>query len=115
MLTMEEAVLGRNVRPSGIYARWTDSSTYAFYSGNGWKTCEALSGEEGDYVPASLPEGFPHEAENITPSGSGAYAYTVGLHLVLDVASGTAPRCDVYIDAGVNAELTEWMMAVLAG
>ncbi|MBQ0144156.1 MAG: S9 family peptidase [Bacteroidales bacterium] len=83
MLTMEEAVLGRNVRPSGIYARWTDSSTYAFYSGNGWKTCEALSGKEGDYVPASLPEGFPHEAENITPSGSGAYAYTVGKDLYI--------------------------------
>ena len=23
MLTMEEAVLGRNVRPSSVYARWT--------------------------------------------------------------------------------------------
>jgi len=45
---------------------------------------------------------------------AGPYGYTVGLHLVLDVASGTAPRCDVYIDAAINAELTEWMMAVLA-
>lgn len=46
---------------------------------------------------------------------AGAYAYAVGLHLVLDVKAGTAPRCDVYVDAHVNAELTDWMSHALGG
>lgn len=46
---------------------------------------------------------------------AGAYAYAVGLHLVVDVKAGTAPRCDVYVDAQVNAELTDWMAHVLGG
>lgn len=46
---------------------------------------------------------------------AGPYAYQVGLHLVLDVKAGIAPRSDVYIDAQINAELTEWLIAALAG
>jgi hypothetical protein len=45
---------------------------------------------------------------------AGPYAYTVGLHLVLDVQAGTAPRSDVYLDAEVSTELTEWLTATLA-
>lgn len=45
---------------------------------------------------------------------AGPYAYTVGLHLVLDVQAGTAPRSDVYLDAEVSTELTEWLAAALA-
>ncbi|MFM9847078.1 MAG: hypothetical protein ACKVP3_07950 [Hyphomicrobiaceae bacterium] len=46
---------------------------------------------------------------------AGKYAYSVGLHLVLDVKNGTAPGCDVYVDAAVDKELTEWMRSALDG
>ena len=46
---------------------------------------------------------------------AGAYAYAFGLHLVLDMKSGTAPRCDVYVDAQLNADLTDWMAHMLGG
>jgi hypothetical protein len=44
---------------------------------------------------------------------AGDYAYSVGLHLVVDVKAGLAPRCDVYVDAELEAELTEWMRLAL--
>jgi hypothetical protein len=40
---------------------------------------------------------------------AGAYGYLVGLHLVVDVKAGTAPQCDVYVDAELNQDLTVWM------
>ncbi|MBY3178717.1 hypothetical protein HFO41_31810 [Rhizobium leguminosarum] len=40
---------------------------------------------------------------------AGAYGYSVGLHLVVDVKAGTSPQCDVYIDAGLDEGLTNWM------
>jgi hypothetical protein len=46
---------------------------------------------------------------------AGDYAYSVGLHLVVDVKAGVAPRCDVYIDAELDEELTEWMRLALRG
>ena len=45
---------------------------------------------------------------------AGPYAYRVGLHLVLDVERGSVPRSDVYVDANIDPELTEWLTAVLA-
>ena len=30
LLTMEEAVLGRNVRPAGVAASWKDNDTFIF-------------------------------------------------------------------------------------
>lgn len=44
---------------------------------------------------------------------AGAYGYMVGLHLVLDVKASLAPRCDVYVDAELNEDLTGWMGARL--
>jgi hypothetical protein len=46
---------------------------------------------------------------------AGAYGYLVGLHLVIDVKAGVAPRSDVYVDAELNEELTEWMHLELGG
>ena len=46
---------------------------------------------------------------------AGQYGYLVGLHLVVNVKTGTAPRCDVYVDAQLDEELTEWMRRELAG
>jgi len=40
---------------------------------------------------------------------AGPYGYLVGLHLVVDVKAGTVPRCDVYVDAELNEDLTVWM------
>ncbi|CAN7586089.1 hypothetical protein [Pararhizobium sp. LjRoot238] len=44
---------------------------------------------------------------------AGAYGYSVGLHLVVDVTAGTAPQCDVYVDAELDEDLTEWMQGRL--
>jgi hypothetical protein len=46
---------------------------------------------------------------------AGAYGYLVGLHLVIDVKAGVAPRCDVYVDAELDEELTKWMHLELGG
>lgn len=44
---------------------------------------------------------------------AGEYAYSLGLHLILDVKNGKAPGCDVYVDAEVHEELTKWMRSAL--
>ena len=46
---------------------------------------------------------------------AGPYGYAVGVHLVIDVKAGTAPRCDVYVNAELNEDLTEWMRVELGG
>ncbi|MBG21412.1 MAG: hypothetical protein CML31_15920 [Rhizobiales bacterium] len=46
---------------------------------------------------------------------AGEYGYLAGLHLVIDVKTGIAPRCDVYVDAALDNELTDWMRAELRG
>jgi hypothetical protein len=46
---------------------------------------------------------------------AGDYGYSVGLHLVIDVKAGTAPRSDVYVDADLDESLTDWMQNKLAG
>lgn len=46
---------------------------------------------------------------------AGPYAYSVGLHLVIDVKTGTAPRSNVYVDAELDEAVTEWMQLELAG
>ena len=44
---------------------------------------------------------------------AGPYGYAVGLHLVIDVKAGTAPRSDVYVDAELDEELSDWMQVEL--
>ncbi|HZO57737.1 MAG TPA: hypothetical protein VFB63_33830 [Bryobacteraceae bacterium] len=46
---------------------------------------------------------------------AGNYAYSVGLHLVLDVKAGVAPRSDVYVDAQLDEELTKWLQLTVGG
>lgn len=43
----------------------------------------------------------------------GAYGYAVGLHLVLDVPKGHAPRCDVYLNGALDPGLSERMRKLL--
>jgi Dipeptidyl aminopeptidases/acylaminoacyl-peptidases len=94
LLTMEEAVMGRNAYPKNIYATWMDSNTYAAYIGNGWKKFDALTGAESDYSAKSLPEGLPSDAENVTPSSSTAVAYTIGKSLyVLNGGESVCVAC----------------------
>lgn len=44
---------------------------------------------------------------------AGANRYLVGLNLVIDDKAGTAPRCDVYVDAALDEKRTEWMRTEL--
>lgn len=82
-LTMEEAVMGRNVRPTGIWASWKDNSTIIFRKDGKWMTENLADGEISEYSATGLPEGFPENAENITSNGNGVYAYTIGQSLYL--------------------------------
>ena len=82
-LTMEEAVMGRNVRPTGIWASWKDNSTIIFRKDGKWMTENLADGEISEYSATGLPEGFPENAENITSNGNRAYAYTIGQSLYL--------------------------------
>lgn len=88
-LTMEEAVMGRNVRPTGIWASWKDNSTIIFRKDGKWMTENLANGEISDYSAPGLPEGFPENAENITLGGDGVYAYTIGQSLYV-FAGGSA-------------------------
>lgn len=40
---------------------------------------------------------------------AGRYAYTVGVHLVLNIPIGRVDRADVYIDGVIDAEATKWL------
>ena len=82
-LTMEEAVLGRNVRPAGISASWKDSETFIFRKDGKWMQENLRTGEISEYAATRLPEGFPKEAENITRSDAGTFAYTVDKDLFI--------------------------------
>lgn len=82
-LTMEEAVMGRNVRPTGIWASWKDNNTIIFRKDGKWMAENLANGEISEYSATGLPEGFPENAENITSNGNGAYAYTIGQSLYL--------------------------------
>ena len=83
MLTMEEAVLGRNVRPSSAYARWTGPDTYACFMDRKWQNFDVKSGEASEYVAATLPAGIPEDAANLTESPDGNFAYTLGKSLYI--------------------------------
>ena len=83
MLTMEEAVLGRNVRPSSVYARWTGPDTYACFTDRKWQNFDVKSGEASEYVAATLPAGIPEDAANLTESPDGNFAYTLGKSLYI--------------------------------
>ena len=44
MLTMEEAVLGRNTRPDNVYAMWVNNDTYVIRQGGKWMNADFASG-----------------------------------------------------------------------
>ena len=82
ILTMEEAVTGRNVRPGNVYARW-NGNKYLFYSEGKWMEADPAGGEATAYSPQRLPAGFPKQAANITPGAPGTYAFTMGRSLYI--------------------------------
>lgn len=85
ILTMEEAVIRRDVHPVNIHARWADNDSYLVYDAarEKWIRVAVADGEQTDYVPETLPAGFPEEAENIEENGKGQFAFTSGKSLYL--------------------------------
>ena len=83
LLTMEEAVMGRNVRPESASASWKDNDTFISFKDGKWLEENLTTGMVSEYSPSRLPEGFPKEAANITRSGAGTFAYTVGRSLYI--------------------------------
>lgn len=45
----------------------------------------------------------------------GPYAYSVGVHLVLDIPASRVCRADVYIDGAIDAEATQWFRRHFVG
>ena len=82
ILTMEEAVTGRNVRPGNVYARW-NGNKYLFYSEGKWMEADPSTGEATAYSPQRLPASFPRQAANIIPGAPGTYAFTMGRSLYI--------------------------------
>ena len=82
-LTMEEAVLGKNVRPASVAATWKDSDTFIFNMDGDWMQENLRTGEISEYSAERLPEGIPKEAGNIMRSDAGTFAYTVGKDLYI--------------------------------
>ena len=80
-ITMEEAVLGRNVRPKSMAVSWKDDNTFIAFKDGKWIQENLSQGEVCDYSATPLPKGFPKEAENITRSEDGTFAYTIGRDL----------------------------------
>lgn len=56
-ITMEEAVLGRNVRPASVAASWKDSDTFITYKDGKWMQENLSTGEVSEYSATRLPEG----------------------------------------------------------
>ncbi len=83
LLSMEEAVLGRNVRPASVAASWKDNETFIFHREGKWMQENLRTGEVSEYSATRLPDGFPENAENITRSAAGTFAYTVGNDLYI--------------------------------
>ncbi len=83
LLSMEEAVLGRNVRPASVAASWKDNETFIFHREGKWMQENLRTGEVSEYSATRLPDGFPENAENITRSSAGTFAYTVGKDLYI--------------------------------
>lgn len=83
MLTMEEAVLGRNIRPASAAASWKDNGALITLQNGKWIEEDLKTGKVSDYSASRLPDGFPKEAENITRSEAGTFAYTIGKDLYI--------------------------------
>ena len=54
-ITMEEAVLGRNVRPASVAASWKDSDTFITYKDGKWMQENLSTGEVSEYSATRLP------------------------------------------------------------
>ena len=80
-LTMEEAVMGRSVRPAGIWASWVGKNTFRFFKEGKWLTENLDSKDVSEYSAPALPQGFPENAGNITVGNDNAYAFTIGQSL----------------------------------
>ena len=95
MLTMEEAVLGRNVRPAGVAASWKDDGSLVTLKDGKWMEENLSTGKVSEYSASRLPDGFPKEAENITKSATGVFAYTIGQSLyIFDKAQVTVAESE---------------------
>lgn len=53
-------------------------------------------------------EGDIWKLEGMTEQ-AGSYGYAAGLHLVIDMKAGHVERCNVYVDAQIDAGLTTWL------
>ena len=81
--TMYDVTVGRKGYSASFSAQWTDESHYLFREAGGKTQKSSLAGEVEEYtaVPDEVRKAIPKEAAEITASGKGGYAYTVGQSL----------------------------------
>lgn len=89
ILTMKDVTVGRTTYPVAFSAQWADSDHYLFREGGAVKSA-SLTGEVSDYRPgdAAKRPSLPAGAANVTASGFGATAFTLGHSLYLTDAEG---------------------------
>ena len=93
MLTMEEAVLGRNTRPDNVYASWIDNDTYACRIDGKWMTSDFASGKVTEYSPERIGIDIPRDAAGVERSTSGTFAYIKGNSLYINDGTETCVAC----------------------
>ncbi len=93
MLTMEEAVLGRNTRPGNVYASWVDNDTYVCRIDGKWMSSDFATGKTTDYSPERISIVIPRDAAGVERSSSGTFAYTKGNSLFINDGTETCVAC----------------------
>ena len=93
MLTMEEAVLGRNTRPGNVYASWVDNDTYVCRIFGKWMSSDFATGKTTDYSPERISIVIPRDAAGVERSSSGTFAYTKGNSLFINDVTETCVAC----------------------
>ena len=93
MLTMEEAVLGKNTRPGNVYASWVDNDTYVCRIDGKWMCSDFATGKSSEYSPERISIAIPRDAAGVERSSSGTFAYTKGNSLFINDGTETCVAC----------------------
>ena len=88
--SMYDVTVGRKGYSESFSAQWIDSGHFLFRTSDGKTQKASISGETEVYNGSSdrILKELPKDAENVTASGRGSYAYTVGRNLFCITSEG---------------------------
>ena len=76
-ITMEEAVLGRNVRPASAAASWKDSDTFITYKDGKWGTMQLVE-MDSPFGTVKKQKFVPATGAVVVPAGQGFWYISKG-------------------------------------